>query len=62
VIALRIPDSFFRTLESYKSLDQKTTLMIDAQSDFFRYLRKYAAAVNECRQTLALGTWCRSGA
>lgn len=31
--------SFFRTLESYKSLDENTTLMIDAQSDFFRYLQ-----------------------
>jgi len=31
--------SFFRTLESYKSLGENTTLMIDAQSDFFRYLQ-----------------------
>ncbi len=31
--------SFFRTLESYKALDENTTLMIDAQSDFFRYLQ-----------------------
>ena len=31
--------SFFRTLESYDALDEKTTLVIDAESDFYRYLR-----------------------
>ena len=31
--------SFFKTLESYKSLGDNTTLMIDAQSDYFRYLQ-----------------------
>jgi len=31
--------SFFRTLESYKALGENTTLMIDAQSDYFRYLQ-----------------------
>ena len=30
--------AFSRTLESYTSLGENTTLMIDAQSDFFRYL------------------------
>lgn len=30
--------AFLSTLESYRSLDANTTLMIDAQSDFFRYL------------------------
>ena len=30
---------FFRTLESYDALDENTTLMIDADSDFFRYLQ-----------------------
>ena len=31
--------AFFRTLESYDALNENTTLMIDAQSDFFRYLQ-----------------------
>jgi modulator of FtsH protease HflC len=31
--------SFFKTLESYKSLGDNTTLMIDGQSDYFRYLQ-----------------------
>jgi membrane protease subunit HflC len=31
--------SFFKTLESYKALGDNTTLMIDAQSDYFRYLQ-----------------------
>jgi membrane protease subunit HflC len=30
---------FFKTLESYRALGQNTTLMIDADSDFFRYLQ-----------------------
>jgi modulator of FtsH protease HflC len=30
--------AFFKTLESYMTLGENTTLMIDAQSDFFRYL------------------------
>lgn len=30
---------FFRTLESYGMLGENTTLMIDADSDFFRYLQ-----------------------
>lgn len=30
--------AFFRTLESYAQLGENTTLMIDADSDFFRYL------------------------
>jgi modulator of FtsH protease HflC len=30
--------AFFKTLESYAALDENTTLMIDAGSDFFRYL------------------------
>ena len=30
--------NFFKTLESYRALGENTTLMIDAQSDFFRYL------------------------
>ena len=29
----------FRTLESYAMLGENTTLMIDADSDFFRYLQ-----------------------
>lgn len=29
---------FFRTLESYDAIGENTTLMIDADSDFFRYL------------------------
>lgn len=31
--------AFFRTLESYDALGENTTLMIDANSDFFRYLQ-----------------------
>ena len=31
--------AFFRTLESYGMLGENTTLMIDADSDFFRYLQ-----------------------
>jgi membrane protease subunit HflC len=31
--------SFFKTLESYNALGENTTLMIDANSDFFRYLQ-----------------------
>jgi membrane protease subunit HflC len=30
--------SFFRTLETYKTLGENTTVMIDSNSDFFRYL------------------------
>ena len=30
--------SFSKTLESYSTLGSNTTLMIDADSDFFRYL------------------------
>jgi modulator of FtsH protease HflC len=30
--------AFFRTLESYRSLGENTTLMVDSQSEFFRYL------------------------
>lgn len=30
--------AFFRTLESYKAMGENTTLMIDSQSEFFRYL------------------------
>jgi membrane protease subunit HflC len=30
--------AFWRTLESYSALGENTTLMIDAKSDFFRYL------------------------
>lgn len=30
--------SFFKTLESYEALGENATLMIDANSDFFRYL------------------------
>lgn len=30
--------AFFKTLESYHALGENTTLMIDAKSDFFRYL------------------------
>jgi membrane protease subunit HflC len=32
--------SFFKTLESYSTLGENTTLMIDADSDFFRYLEQ----------------------
>jgi modulator of FtsH protease HflC len=31
--------AFFRTLESYDALSENTTLLIDRDSDFFRYLR-----------------------
>lgn len=31
--------AFFRTLESYKAIGKNTTLMIDAHSEFFRYLQ-----------------------
>lgn len=31
--------AFFRTLESYGALDENATIMIDADSDFFRYLQ-----------------------
>ena len=34
---------FFKTLESYATLGENTTLMIDADSDFFRYLESTAA-------------------
>ena len=36
--------NFFRTLESYRALGENTTLMIDADSDFFRYLQSTDAA------------------
>ncbi len=32
--------AFFRTLESYRALGQNSTLMLKADSDFFRYLEK----------------------
>ncbi|MEX1196356.1 MAG: protease modulator HflC [Pseudohongiellaceae bacterium] len=32
--------SFFRTLESYRSLGENSTLMLNADSDFFRYLEQ----------------------
>ncbi len=31
--------AFFRTLESYRAMGQNTTLMIDSESEFFRYLQ-----------------------
>jgi membrane protease subunit HflC len=31
--------AFFKTLESYQALDRNATIMIDADSDFFRYLQ-----------------------
>jgi membrane protease subunit HflC len=31
--------AFFRTLESYKAMGKNTTLMIDADAEFFRYLQ-----------------------
>ena len=34
---------FFKTLESYGTLGENTTLMIDANSDFFRYLESTSA-------------------
>ena len=30
--------AFFRTLESYKAMGENTTLVLDADSEFFRYL------------------------
>ena len=35
--------AFFKTLESYATLGANTTLMIDAESDFFRYLESATA-------------------
>jgi membrane protease subunit HflC len=35
--------SFSKTLESYSTLGENTTLMIDAESDFFRYLESTSA-------------------
>lgn len=35
--------SFFRTLESYRALGQNSTIMLSADSDFFRYLEEYQA-------------------
>ena len=35
--------SFFRTLESYRALGENSTLMIKADSDFFRYLEQAQA-------------------
>ena len=32
--------SFFRTLESYRALGKNSTLMLKADSDFFRYLEE----------------------
>jgi membrane protease subunit HflC len=34
---------FSRTLETYRTLGQNTTLMIDAESEFFRYLESTSA-------------------
>jgi len=34
--------AFFRTLENYRSMGENTTLMLDADSDFFRYLERIA--------------------
>jgi membrane protease subunit HflC len=31
--------AFLRTLESYRALGKNTTLMIDAESEFFQYLK-----------------------
>lgn len=31
--------AFFKTMESYDAIEENTTLMIDADSDFFRYLQ-----------------------
>ena len=36
--------AFWRTLESYSALGENTTLMIDAKSDFFRYLQSTQTA------------------
>ena len=30
--------AFFRTLESYQALGENSTLMIDSDSEFFRYI------------------------
>jgi membrane protease subunit HflC len=35
--------AFFKTLESYRALDQNATIVIDADSDFFRYLQSIRA-------------------
>src|SRR6056297_669655 len=35
--------SFFRTLESYRALGANSTIMLDADSDFFRYLEESQA-------------------
>jgi membrane protease subunit HflC len=35
--------SFFRTLESYRALGQNSTIMLSADSDFFRYLEESQA-------------------
>ncbi|HEX7060767.1 MAG TPA: protease modulator HflC [Woeseiaceae bacterium] len=35
--------AFFKTLESYKALDENATVLIDADSDFFRYLQAVGA-------------------
>jgi len=35
--------SFFRTLESYRALGPNSTIMLSADSDFFRYLEDYQA-------------------
>lgn len=35
--------AFFRTLESYRALGANSTLMLRADSDFFRYLERTAA-------------------
>ena len=35
--------SFFRTLESYRALGANSTIMLSADSDFFRYLEEYQA-------------------
>ena len=31
--------AFFETLASYKAIDENTTLLLDADSDFYRYLQ-----------------------
>jgi membrane protease subunit HflC len=31
--------AFFKTMESYDAIGENTTLLIDADSDFFRYLQ-----------------------
>lgn len=35
--------SFFRTLESYRALGPNATIMLSADSDFFRYLEESQA-------------------